>query len=102
MQDKALSYAERLAKLGALMNDSHASCADLYGCSCTELDELVGVAREAGALGARLTGEGGGREVRDGEAVGGVGVHGGHPCVRVQASARTGAQLKLLAWLWWN
>lgn len=43
------------------MNDSHASCADLYGCSCTELDELVGVAREAGALGARLTGEGGGR-----------------------------------------
>lgn len=39
------------------MNESHGSCADLYGCSCDELDELVAEAREAGALGARLTGE---------------------------------------------
>ena len=55
-QDADLSVAERLARVGALMNDSHASCADLYGCSCGELDELVAVARAAGALGSRLTG----------------------------------------------
>lgn len=56
-QDASLPPGERLAKLGRLMSDSHASCAELYGCSCTELDELVGIAKEAGALGARLTGE---------------------------------------------
>lgn len=31
---------------------------DLYDCSCAELDELVGAAKAAGALGARLTGAG--------------------------------------------
>jgi len=31
---------------------------DLYDCSCVELDELVGAAKAAGALGARLTGAG--------------------------------------------
>eukprot|EP00198_Chlamydomonas_reinhardtii_P012190 XP_001701527.1 galactose kinase [Chlamydomonas reinhardtii] len=57
-EDASLPPGERLAKLGRLMSDSHASCAELYGCSCTELDELVGIAKEAGALGARLTGAG--------------------------------------------
>ncbi|KAG2454377.1 hypothetical protein HYH02_001400 [Chlamydomonas schloesseri] len=57
-EDASLPAAERLAKLGRLMSDSHASCADLYGCSCAELDTLVGIAKEAGALGARLTGAG--------------------------------------------
>ncbi len=31
---------------------------DLYECSCKELDTLVGIAKKAGALGARLTGAG--------------------------------------------
>jgi N-acetylgalactosamine kinase len=50
--------AATLAALGALMDASQTSCAQLYECSCPELDALVGVARRAGALGARLTGAG--------------------------------------------
>ncbi|KAG2431874.1 hypothetical protein HXX76_009367 [Chlamydomonas incerta] len=57
-EDASLPPAERLAQLGRLMSDSHASCAELYGCSCAELDALVDIAKEAGALGARLTGAG--------------------------------------------
>jgi hypothetical protein len=48
---------DKLCQLGTLMDASHASCAGLYCCSCPELDALVGVAKAAGALGARLTGE---------------------------------------------
>jgi galactokinase len=40
------------------MDASHASCAKLYECSCPELDALVKVAKGAGAIGSRLTGEG--------------------------------------------
>ena len=47
-----------LSVLGALMDASHASCRDLYQCSCPELDELVTLAKRHGALGARLTGAG--------------------------------------------
>jgi hypothetical protein len=56
--DDILSGYDKLSQLGALMDASHASCAGLYCCSCPELDALVGVAKAAGALGARLTGEG--------------------------------------------
>ena len=49
---------EVLSQLGELMNASHASCRDRYECSCPELEELVGLARAHGALGARLTGAG--------------------------------------------
>ena len=44
--------------LGSLMNQSHKSCADDYQISCPELDRLVLAARQAGAIGARLTGAG--------------------------------------------
>jgi N-acetylgalactosamine kinase len=45
-------------KFGALMDASHASCRDDYEVSCPELEALVSAAKEAGALGARLTGAG--------------------------------------------
>jgi galactokinase len=44
--------------LGPLLDDSHTSLRDDYEVSCEELDVAVETAREAGALGARMTGGG--------------------------------------------
>lgn len=43
---------------GELMDASHRSCRDDYDISCPELETLVAIAKDARALGARLTGAG--------------------------------------------
>ena len=48
----------RWKPFGRLMFESHESCRRLYECSAPELDLVVDTAREAGALGARMTGAG--------------------------------------------
>lgn len=47
-----------IERLGQLMIESHESCRDLYECSSQQLDQLVMLAMENGALGSRLTGAG--------------------------------------------
>ena len=46
------------AAVGRLFDASHVSLRDDYEVSCAELDLVVATAREAGALGARMTGGG--------------------------------------------
>ncbi len=55
--------ADDWAALGPLLDTSHASLRDDYEVSCEELDVTVETARDAGALGARMTGGGFGGSV---------------------------------------
>jgi len=55
--EEALAKYEQRA-FGRIMNESHESLRNDYEISCPELDELVEVATQAGAAGARLTGAG--------------------------------------------
>jgi N-acetylgalactosamine kinase len=55
--EDALQAGDALA-FGQLMDASHGSCRDDYEISCPELEELIRIAKEAGAAGARLTGAG--------------------------------------------
>lgn len=48
----------RTREIGPLLNESHASLRDDYEVSSPELDTAVDAARDAGALGARMTGAG--------------------------------------------
>ena len=45
---------EKMARLGALMDDSHASCRDLDDCSSPELEELVKARARRGGAGCGL------------------------------------------------
>lgn len=54
----ALVSDGRVREVGPLMDASHASLRDDYEVSCVELDVAVDTARQAGALGARMTGGG--------------------------------------------
>ncbi|QGQ20901.1 galactokinase [Cellulomonas sp. JZ18] len=61
--DRVTAFVGRLEDgdvrgVGPLMDASHASLRDDYEVSCRELDVAVAAAREAGALGARMTGGG--------------------------------------------
>ena len=49
---------EKIERMGDLMNASHRSCAQDYEISSPELDDLVAIMREKGAVGSRLTGAG--------------------------------------------
>ncbi|CCM02772.1 uncharacterized protein FIBRA_04880 [Fibroporia radiculosa] len=56
--EAAILPRDTLIDLGALMNESHQSSIELCENSCPEVDELVRLAREAGAFGSRVTGAG--------------------------------------------
>ncbi|KAK4696248.1 hypothetical protein P7C71_g1645, partial [Lecanoromycetidae sp. Uapishka_2] len=47
-----------LPKLGAILNESHASSRDIYVHSCPEIDQMCEIALEAGSYGGRVTGAG--------------------------------------------
>ena len=53
-----LLRAGRFDAIGPALDASHASLRDDYEVSCAELDVACAAAREAGALGARMTGGG--------------------------------------------
>ena len=59
VKGRAALEAFDLKKVGALMNENHRLLQEIE-VSCKELDYLVDLARKQGALGAKMTGGGGG------------------------------------------
>jgi N-acetylgalactosamine kinase len=57
-KSKELIKNQNMHEFGRLMYESHKSCAADYGISCPELNNLVEIAKNSGAAGARLTGAG--------------------------------------------
>lgn len=55
--EEALRAGDALT-FGHLMDASHGSCRDDYEISCADVEELITIAKEANAVGARLTGAG--------------------------------------------
>ena len=58
-----LSHAQKLDEhnvkyLGQLLDESQASCSEVYDCSCPEVNDICKIARQAGTLGSRVTGAG--------------------------------------------
>ena len=56
-----LSHTDKLTNdvlldLGKLMNETQASCHEVYDCSCPEINEICRIARKAGTYGSRVTG----------------------------------------------
>ncbi|WP_419949465.1 galactokinase [Candidatus Palauibacter sp.] len=58
LEAEAALRRDDIAAFGRLMNASHASLRDDFGVSTAALDEIVEIALQAGAAGARLTGAG--------------------------------------------
>lgn len=52
--EEAINAAQ--VELGALMDASQKSCDELFDCSAPELNDLINICKDAGALGSRLTG----------------------------------------------
>ncbi|NXX14949.1 GALK2 kinase, partial [Podargus strigoides] len=50
--------ANAIQLLGELMTQSYISCREMYECSCPELDRLVDICLQSGAIGSHLTGAG--------------------------------------------
>lgn len=90
---QAALEAGDLEAFGRLLNESHESLRSDLGCSTAKLDRLCTVMREAGALGARLTGAGFGgyalAACTDASvaAVIAAAERSGHPAFEVRASA---------------
>ena len=84
------------------MDESQASCRDLYQCSCPELDALVAVNKGAGAIGSRLTGAGWGgctvSLVREGDVAGFI----EKVCVCVWVGETPGGGGRILLLLLWR
>lgn len=53
-----LPHPDALKELGDIINASQSSVKELYDSSCPEVDELVSICRDHGALGCKMTGAG--------------------------------------------